>query len=245
MSYHIVHYGKDFLSYALRSVYDQVDELQILFTAHPSHGHHSDQPPPETREEIYAAAFAYDPASKIHWRETDIWQEGQQRDFAVNVCKQAGAEIVLVVDADEVWDAGTLKRALIFVEQENKARNNLVNMLHFWRSFNWVCRDNNWPVRFIDLRHKDGVAYVPKEIGDIYHFGYATTNKIMSYKLSIHGHKEELRKNWFENKWENWPPVPDCHPTNANNWWTPEPFDKTKLPPFMINHPFYNLERIE
>jgi len=244
-SYTICHYGVSYLPYALRSVYDQVDQLHVVYTSHPSHGHRTDQPPPETREEIIKAAFAYDPQGKIRWYETDIWQEGPQRDRAVQICQEAGAEMVLVVDCDEVWPYETLRQDLAFAQIQNKARNWLVNMLHFWRSFNWACSDNNWPVRIIDLRHKDSVGYLPQEFGRVWHFGYAVRDKIQKYKWQIHGHKDEGRPDWFEEKWDPWPPAMDCHPTNDNNWWMPEPFDKALLPEFMREHPFHNLERIE
>lgn len=246
-SYTIVHYGKDYLNYALRSVYDAVDQLQVVYTPHPSHGHRTDQPPPETSDELQAAAFSYDPQNKIKWHETDIWNEGPQRDRALQICKEAGAELVLVVDADEVWSEITLYRALNHCEQ-HPARNHLINFVHFWRSFNWVCRDNNWPVRFIDLtrpNNSNDNDYVPQDVGDIFHFGYCVTDKILRYKLSIHGHKNEIRPDWYETKWKAWPPPPDCHPTNSNNWWMPEPFDRSKLPPVMHGHPFFNVERIE
>lgn len=246
-SYTICHYGKDYLPYALRSVYNCVDRLGVFYTPHPSHGHRTDQQPPETREVIYEAVYTYDPDSKIYVFDTDIWDEGQQRNTALSVCQNMGAEMVLVVDCDEIWAEDTLRRVLQHC-QEHPARNHLVNMVHFWRSFNWACRDNNWPVRIIDLtrpQDNNDVDYVPRELGDIYHFGYAVTNEIMAYKWLVHGHKDEARPNWFAEKWNVWPPAMDCHPTNDNNWWMPEPFDREQLPELMRKHPFYNLERIE
>lgn len=244
-SYTVLHYGADYLSYALRSVYDRVSQLHVIYTPIPSHGHGTDRQPPESRNELVKAAFRYNPDSKIKWYDIDwIHQEGQQRDYAVQICRQNRADLILVVDCDEVWPADTLTAALNHVWQANSARNWLINFSHFWRSFNYVCKDNNWPVRIIDLRHNAGTGYISTDFGDIYHFGYAVTDKIMSYKWAIHGHKGELRPSWWD-KWRAWPPAEDCHPTNDNNWWMPQPFDKGKLPDFMYSHPFYNLGRIE
>lgn len=244
-SYTILHYGRDYLPYALRSVYDAVDRLHILYTPHPSHGHRTDARPPDNRAELMQAAFVHDPDRKIAWYDIDTyWNEGPQRDMAVHVCQQAGADMILVVDCDEVWQPVTLQTALDHVWAKNTARNWLINFTHFWRSFDWVCRDNNWPVRIIDLRHSDGTGYVPAEVGAIYHFGYAVREEMMLYKWQIHGHKGELRPDWWE-KWDTWPPVPDCHPTNGENWWVAEEFDKALLPELMKSHPFYNLEKIE
>ncbi|MHC4271878.1 MAG: hypothetical protein ACYST2_06155, partial [Planctomycetota bacterium] len=91
--------------------------------------------------------------------------------------------------------------------------------------------------------------YIPKEY-DVYHFGYAITNHVMQYKWKIHGHKNELRPDWFNDKWSRWPPPDNCHPTNGRNengkpFWTPRLFDKLKLPVFMAEHPFFGLDKIE
>ena len=245
--YTILHYGADYLPYALRSVYNHVDQLHIIYTPTPSHGTMTDAVAPDSRDELLATAYAYNPDHKINWYDTfHIRQEGPQRDMAVDICKQHGDDMVLVVDCDEVWSADTLQKALDYAWQQNSARNWLINFTHFWRSFDYVCKDNNWPVRIIDLRHDDkSVGYIPAELGDIYHFGYATTDEILRYKISIHGHKAEFRPGWYENKWQAWPPAEDCHPTNDNNWWMPQPFDKTKLPGLMRQHPFYEMDRIE
>ncbi len=261
-SYIIIHYGRDYLGYALRSIYPCVDQIHVIYTPHPSHGYQPDIPPIESKEQIQQSIPA-EVFDKVHWYEMQgVYQEGQQRDAALKICQDAGADIVLVVDCDEVWSKEALENALIFVDahhQHKPARNFLVNMVHLWRSFNWCCRDLNWPVRLIDLTVNESsiacakafeVVYVPTDIGRVYHFGYATRDELMRYKWQIHGHKGELRSGWLENEWQAWPPVENCHPTNDRNnegigFWNPEPFDKQQLPALMREHPFWDLERIE
>jgi hypothetical protein len=247
-SYVILHYGLDYLSYAIRSIYNYVDVINIFYTDKPSHGYNTNIQPPETKEQLQQAAFLHNPDKKIKWFDYQgILQEGVQRDTAVAVCKSQGADIVLVVDSDEVWDGLTLDLAIRRVWESDSARNWLINFTHLWRSFNWCCKDEGWPVRLLDLRHIDGTEYIPREYGEIFHFGYAVRDAIMRYKWQIHGHKGELRPDWFETKWDAWPPPEDCHPTNERGFWNPELFDRGRLPKIMQSHPFWGLgmERIE
>lgn len=246
MSYSAVHYGADFIGYALRSVYDHVAQAHILYTHNPSHGHQTDAPPVESMIDILYAATTYDPEQKLRWYEVNnIYFEGRQRDMAVETCRQAGANMVLVIDCDEVWHPDVLQKALNFAWSENRARNWLINFTHLWRSFDWCCRDQGWPVRIIDLRHEGGTGYIPKELGEVFHFGYCIRDKVLRYKMLIHGHKNEFRPDWYDTKWSVWPPPKDCHPTNDQGFWTPEFFNKEKLPDLMKSHPFYNLEIVE
>lgn len=246
-SYTICHYGVAYLQYALQSSQSLVDNQFIIYTQHPSHGHQTHYPCPESREDLMSSIAHLE---KTRWVDVDkFYHEGPQRDFSLSLAIQEG-DLVLVQDYDEVWPYKTLVNVIDHVWKSNSARNWLINFTHFWRSFDWVCRDDGWPVRIIDSRHNSGLAYVPKELGEIYHFGYAVTNDIMHYKLSCHGHKDELRPNWFEEKWLAWPPPEDCHPTNGrkqdgSGWWDPQPFDKHSLPDLMLSHPYFGLERIE
>jgi hypothetical protein len=247
----ILHYGKDYLTHALRSVYHQVDYLHVFYTPTPSHGHETSAIPIETKKELVQAAYAYDPEEKIRWHDMfGVTQEGPQRDLALKTVAAAGAELVLVVDYDEIWPVDTLKRALVHAKiNPHKAYQFLVNMTHLWRSFNWCCKDNGWPVRLFDMRYPGREEYL-SDIGPVYHFGYAVTDKVMQYKWKIHGHKNELRPGWLTDIWPHWPPPDNCHPTNGRNergepFWTPEPFDKMRLPDFMMDHPFWGLEKVE
>lgn len=251
MSYSVIHYGIPYLNYALRNIAPLVDQSYVFFTPHPSHGHGSGLPPIESRDEIMASIPAGE-WDKLTWVDVDqFWQEGAQRDYAVRYLENEGAGLILVLDYDEFWLSETLKVTLDFVWKENRARHWLINFSHhLWRSFNWACSDDGRPVRIIDTRWPGGTAYVPKEFGDIFHLGYAITTETLKYKLSIHGHKDELRPGWLEEKWLAWPPPDDCHPTNGKKengegWWNPKPFDRRKLPEVLRAHPWYDLEKIE
>jgi len=245
-SYTIVHYGKDYIAWALRSIFPFVEQAHVFYTPHPSHGHSSNIRPIETASEIAEEAQQFNYQDKLVWHnQSGIRYEGNQRDDAVKVCKDSGADIIIVLDVDEIWHSNVLEESLDIVINGN-ARNWLINFTHLWRSFNHCCRDQGWPVRFIDLRQdNDSVGYIPKELGDIYHFGYAVTDKVMEYKWNIHGHKNELRSGWLHNQWLSILPVEDCHPTNERGFWNTEPFDKNELPHFMRQHPFFHLDRIE
>lgn len=239
----VLHYGADYLPYAIQSVYNQVDVCHVFYTPNPSHGHSTNIPPVETRAELQRAAYQYDPDNKVKWYDTEgLRHEGQQRDLALQTVINAGAELVLVLDYDEIWPDELLGKLLSDTWSRRGARNNLVNMIHLWRSFNWACKDQGWPVRIIDTRLSAGLCYLRP---GVFHFGYAITDMVMRYKWKIHGHKNEMRPGWLDNIWPQWPPPADCHPTNDKGFWNPEPFDKEQLPEFMKAHPFYNLDKIE
>ncbi len=255
----ILHYGADYLNYALKSVYPHIDKAHVFYTSTPSHGHSTSIPPVESRDALMREAFRADAyesfkgngKGKVIWHDLPtITHEGPQRDFALQQVRKAGADMVVVVDCDEIWPDGLLPTFINYA-RANKARNHLVNMMHFWRSFNWACQDQGWPVRIIDLREDEAmVNYIPADLGRVLHFGYAVRDRVMRYKWLIHGHKNELRPEWFMTKWAAWPPVDDCHPTNGRNddgepFWTPKPFDKATLPEFMREHRFYGADRIE
>lgn len=241
VSYTALFYGVDYLPYALRSVNNVIDLSFIVYTPHPSQSHNTDIKPLETSAELFGSIEGID---KVMWKEVHkAYHEHEHRNAAVNLCKEAGADLILVLDYDEVWHEDVLRKALDFVWEKNSARDWLINFTHLWRSFNWCCKDDLWPVRIIDTRHSEGVGYVPKELGDIYHLGYCIRTEVMEYKWQIQGHHNELRSNWFSEKWV-WPPVRDCHPTNERDWWIPKEFDKSQLPEVLKSHPFYSLEYI-
>ena len=223
-----------------------MDEIRVFYTPKPSHGYMTSMPCPETRDELYAIAKQFDAV----WDERLYKWEGQHRDYAAAMCTDAGADIILVVDADEVWLPEQLKRVVGHVEEyagvDTVAKYRIwrVNMVHFWRSLGWVCRDGMWPERVIVPGGRGG-GYISQHMAQPLHMGYAQSPGIVKYKISIHGHKGEFRPEWFEKKFLAWAPgVRDVHPTCVNTW-DPEPYDKDLIEDVVGDHPYFPLEIVE
>ncbi len=191
----------------------------------------------------YEAAFRFgDPQNKIQWIEGEWGNEGAHRDMAVQLYPDA--DLIAVVDADEIWPTTDFAAITEWcLHQPNRTFKQKLRTP--WRSFNFICDDEMKPDRFIRPK-QIGSTYVPTELGYFYHFGYARAPSAIHYKLSCHGHKNELRPNWFENTFMKWSPfnnINDCHPTCVG-FWNPKPFDKNLLPPLMRSHPYWDLDLI-
>lgn len=238
----IVHYGCDFLRWSIRSVASQVDEIVVLYSDKPSHGQSTSLICHDTEAALRAEAEAGAGDAPLKWISSRWASEGAHRDA---LWEHTDAELIVIVDADEFWPEDYLAHAIAYAKNSG-ARNFLVRMIHFWRSFGWVCRDAMMPVRIM-RRSGSGDDFVPNPEGDwspIYHFGYARKPGDILYKLSIHGHRAEWKKGWFEGTFMKWPPGNDLHPT-CDSTWGAEPFDREKFPAELRDHPYFDMEPIE
>lgn len=228
---YILHYGKEWLYWSMRSVAPFVDKIRVFYTPKPSHGHGTELACPDSENELFYIAGEFGAV----WHKGTYMHEGEHRDFAIKACVDAGADLILVVDADEIWDPDVLSNALTQACEGN-AYAWRVHASHFWRSVNWICYDEAMPVRIIKPSgHGEGYVIGP----GFWHFGYAQSPELMRYKMSIHGHKNELRPGWFEEKFLGWKPgMGDVHPTNRD-FWNSEPFDRQKLVDLIGDHPYY------
>lgn len=240
VGYVCLHYGKDYLEYSLRSVYDHLEHIFILYTPRPSHGHTTRLTCPDNEAELMDICAKVDVDNKISWRVGNWHQENEQRNYAMDLAKAAKADILVLVDFDEIWKDQDLKD-LIKETYEKKANKCLVWMKHLWRSFDWICEDDMRQERIYYLgKDKGDLIYASQTEPQVYHFGYARKPIDIEYKISIHGHKAEMINNWYNNKFLRYPFEGDSHPTKGANW-IPTPFDKTTLPELMRDHPYYNL----
>ena len=237
-----LHYGGDFWGTAIASVAPYVDEWCVAYSPEGSHGTRARVRCPETEYMLRKIAdHALEKAGKpLKWWSGLYPHEGAQRD---TVLQHTDADIIIVVDADEVWQDGAvwdvIRRAV-----ETPARVGRVPFIHFWRSFSWVCRDHLWPVRVIQPKLADGEQYYG--CAPVLHFGYARKVEAIEYKIRVHGHRGEWRPEWI-GKFMSWTPQhgphEDLHPTNVD-FWTAEPFAKEQLPQVLRDHPYYGLEII-
>ena len=241
IAYYPIHYGSDYLGYSIKSIYDHVDQIHILYASKPSHGSGTTLTNPDSLAKIKESSLLFgDPKNKIVWHHGEWAYEGAQRDEINKIASKVDANMILAVDADEIWDKDVLEESITNSFQ-NKKRYNLIRMLTFWRCFHKIATDEMLPNRIILPKIAEGHNYMT---GRVNHFGYARTVENIEYKISIHGHKGEWRKDWLA-IYKNWPNSrnTDLHPT-CENFWNLSDFDKTKLPDFMRQHPYYNLEII-
>lgn len=245
----VLHYGREWLEWALRAVYPFMDEMHVFYTSHPSHGHRETRHKcPDSQEELYSIVSAF-PNSR--WHDVDqFWDEGPQRDHARQVCLDTEADMILVVDADEIWDPDDLDHSLGEAYDKpgiwkSRIRGNL------WKGVNWVCRDELMPDRIIVPGSSE--PYYLSGRG-FWHFGYAVSVQCMIYKWRIHGHRDELRKDWLYlyQEWKGPQDNSECgvHPTNecdgqtGKAFWSPVPFDREELRHLIADHPYWDEELV-
>jgi len=234
-----LHYGREWLWWAIRSVRDVVKETHVFYTETPTNSHFTNVPCPESREEL-KAIVAY---SGAHWHEyAGPPHEGPHVDYGRNYCYNKGADMVLRLDADEIWPARLLQYALQ-TAADNDAKDLRVPLQHYWRSVDWVCRDDAMPVR-ITKPTGEGEVSLDYGHGLIHHFGYAQSPKITKYKWLIHGHLAELRPGWWDERFMAWHPAQlDVHPT-SKDYWNAAAFSKSSIAHLIGDHPYFDMEFI-
>lgn len=247
VAYCILHYGQEWLRHAIRAVKDHVDDVVILYTQSPSHGTQTKAICPDSPSDLYN--IVRHAGANVHWYHNPAkyrW-EGEHRQYAIELCvRNHGAKRIIVFDHDELWDTQLLEHVLTTADGSDGAGIVHVPFIHFYRSVNWVCRDAAMPTRIL-FPGNDGKqeAYVDHGRGVINHFGYAQREAIMRYKWLIHGHINELRPNWFQEKFLDFQPgkTYDVHPTNRD-YWHPAAFDKHTIEHLIGDHEYFNLEVI-
>jgi hypothetical protein len=251
VAYVALHYGSAYLAYAVRSVLPAVDEVWFLYTSMGSHGWMVNYQPPFGEDRATLRKIAEDAAGdKFRWHEPDIRKgekyryEGQHRD---KIYELTDADIILVLDSDEIWCAGSAMQAVEEAYNGN-VWGHRVPIIHYWRSFRRaILHDPAYPIRVINTRYEklSGEATLP-HLQPINHFGYAIKPQLMVYKWAIHGHRHQLRKdvNWFSDVYNANRQV-DCHPVGSQYWNTERVDPLRYMPDFMEKHPYFNMEVIE
>jgi hypothetical protein len=249
IAYIALHYGADYLAYAIRSVIDHIDELWVLYSPTGSHGHSTTVVCPDHAADLFEIAQQA-AGDKLRWYSASPGQwrhEGEQREYIHTLAPDA--DVILVLDADEIWHSEMVSAVLNYagtVQYSEPKHAFRLPMIHMWRSFHRaILHDPAFPTRVIfpriDTKYGDGTVFTHKP--PLVHFGYAQRSEVVKYKLETHGHKNELRPDWYETRW-----LPnaqqDCHPVGSD-FWQPEavnPLDY--LPAWMREHPYFELDVI-
>lgn len=240
-AYTALHYGSHYLEYAIKSVIHEVNHYYVLYASQGSHGAHTDQslPPGESRAELQAIAHLA-AGKKLVWVDGSWTNEGQQRDSIFDYCNKG---VILVLDSDEIWADGAAAQAIDAAELTGK-KDHRIPIIHYWRSFRRaVLHDPAYPIRII-VPGGEGEGYI--HTAPINHMGYAIPSDLLQYKMAIHGHRGQWRKdcNWLNDKWHTNAQI-DCHPVGSE-YWNPEGINPLKsMPKLMREHPYWDKDIIE
>lgn len=237
----ILHYGLDYLEWALRSIRDEVDECYVLYTPAGSFGFQSDTHCPEREPELHDAAKR-GAGYKLRWHKGHYYSEGLHRDMINRLCRDY--TYMMVVDADEIWQAGLASDVIHHFERHPEQKSVRIATPQFWRSF-WRGMPNDGLYAEHGWKAGQGVpgAYLESD-KKLFHFGYAQNEAVTYYKQYTHGHRREWRWGWYDEKF-----IPnaqiDIHPVMVN-FWNAEALDPFAmgLPGWMHEHPYSKMEII-
>ena len=235
-------YGKDYLEVSLLSVINHVEKMVVLHTNRPSYGFGTDMDNPDSVEELKAIAEKIC-GDKLIWHEANSGTEGDHRGEIYKYSD--GYDLILAVDSDEVFCEQDLEIALVEAYNSESRYLGISGYINLWRSFNHACFDGYTPIRITNLRNEIGESVVNCKI---WHFSTAQTAITTMYKLSIHGHKNEIKPEWFEQTFLLWNPnepekQKDLHLV-AIGIWNATLYDKNLMPEYLKEHKFFNHEII-
>jgi hypothetical protein len=257
LGYIMLHYGKEYLAYALNPLCEVCDKVIILYSLVPTHNNGSGQLNPDTRDELKAIANKFE---KVEWIDITANNESDHRGKIFYYT--SGYDVLVNADYDEVWEVEDLKRAVKEVYNSPYRAHGIDGYVTFWRSFRYEVTTNKQlnekgeyeynkpadeflPVRLWHLREKN-TDKQPTIKAKIYHFGYAIKRRTMMYKKTIHGHKDDWSSGW-DNKWHSWHPSiteGSFHPCSRTVWLKIEPFNRNELPLELHKHVYFNKEII-
>lgn len=245
IAYVCLHYGKGYLGAAIQSMIDHVDEMWLLYSTKPSHGHSTDAKNPDTRDELYEIAKSA-AGAKFRWHDGEYQHEGLHRDKIKELVPDAG--MIYVLDSDEIWTDKV--HAMVDSERGYPGAYITIPFIHFYRTLHHaVLHDPAAPPRVLFPQATRRDLHLGANLDTpIIHLGYAQPAETIRYKLKIHGHRNELRCSPDEyvdkiyldrSRWN------DVHPVGSE-FWNPVPVNPADyFPSWMKYHKFWDKEVIE
>lgn len=255
-----VHYGRDYLEYSIRSIYDRVDAILISIGLE-SWAYKTRNPiDPDFYQWLKSIPSRF---PKIRLIE-GVWNSDEdQRNDTISYTHDF--DYYFLLDFDEVYDKKSLDALYQMVEENPNHCVFKIPFVHFWRSFGYVLQEETPSLvgrlfrisrRRFRFKYSCVSGYrkrlsidVPEDICICYHFSYARIPSEIAYKLSTWTHSIDIIGDWYENVFLSWPHEPEMEnlfPLQGqdNVWIKAELFDRNDLPDVMKDHPYYFIDII-
>jgi glycosyltransferase involved in cell wall biosynthesis len=251
---YVIFNEEDYIAASISSIYKHTDKIFVVFGL-PWNGDLS-IPRDRTREIITSLP---DPDKKIVIRDTQARSEAEQRNIALNLVKEFGADYLWLVDGDEVYeDAGIAKLKQQILENPN-ADCYRSYWYTYWRSIYYRIDppEGHTPIftriqpnlYWNCMRDPAGIAnnYVFKD-HLLHHYSYAKSPIKIKQKVTTFSHSHQILPGWYENKflaWENNKEMRDIHPVWPTQYQKAVKISREQLPATMQDHPFAAVEVLQ
>jgi hypothetical protein len=174
----------------------------------------------------------------------------------------------LIIDSDEIYEAGTLDRLKDHVAQQRRPLYRVACRRYFKR-WNYRIEGLEWMLAFVraDQRlpylrmrpvglHRRAAAHlpgmpatlrsrlrgavdIPADVGIFHHGSYVGPRSRIAAKLASFGHSHEVRVNWLEDVWDRWTPdARDFNPTHPARFPSAERVSTDALPVEIAGQPW-------
>ena len=184
--------------------------------------------------------------------------ETAQRQWALDMIRDAGYEWVWWVDADELYRPGDVEALWKWFSKHDleNALGARATWWTYWRSMKWAvnppepyhptiilrssCKLKE--IRVMSQEDEVRMLNVPPDVCMVHHFSWAKRPEEARKKISCWGHADQLVPNWYEEKFEGWKPFGEAenlHPT------VPEHYKGLIRKDIPWDHPWTDMEVIE
>lgn len=238
--YMALHYGTDYIYYAIKAVIDSLNTFHVFYSARPSHGSSSGAQCPDSENDLHALAWEA-AGTKLRWH-VGTWRAEHEQRAAIHQAEPY-ADAILVVDSDEIYGDGLAEEVLSYGYVANCHYLRLP-FVHMWRSFKrGFPNDPAYPARAIFPKRFGETMTLPTD-RRIWHYGYAQRSDVVKYKMLAHGHVNEFRRDvdWFRDVFMANRQT-DCHPIGSQ-YWNAQDLDLSSLPMALETHPYRHLQLI-
>lgn len=204
------------------SVYDSVDRIFFLISDTPWHGNKG-----SNSTAVEAVKNLPDPEGKLGLIEGSWASETEQRNSGLQMLRDEGFEYCFVLDADEVYDRGGLKRLFEFAFEERYVPAWRIRMWTYWKTKEFRV-DPPEPYQPVVLVRADCTQFtdkreitpnpsrnIPENICMMHHLSYARSNEEVLRKITTFSHVDQVVSGWYENVWKGWdrnPELQNLHP---------------------------------
>ena len=249
---------EEYVAYCLRALAPCVENVVVLQSDVPFVAYNR-----EAREQFTAKDGTREILRELECELTNVtvvdgvWDsEPEARNAGLRHLRSLDMQVCLIVDADEVYPAGTLSRLREAIEAADSPGSVFyARYVTCYKRFDYVVRSDHRLAVAVHLNEHTTFDRRPRRpLGprrdlppDVYfwHLGYVLSDERMWEKINTFGHASEIVPGWFERKWLGWSPdTRDLFRKHPEDRW---PYtiriDPSTLPEILHSHPYFPRER--